>query len=148
MTEAPSIYSQHKIVVPYISSMLQTSLQTEEAYMVKEYEHTHIRTHKYTHTNTHTYTHTHTHTHTQVANLELSNCKEISKDLTVNVTMQNEESQINYKNANNIKRRLKAAKISSYETKLDSLRFSVKQKKRTIDVMKYQTKLDHQIGLV
>ena len=107
--------------------MLQTSLQTEEAYMVKEYEHTHIRTHKYTHTNTHT--HTHTHTHTQVANLELSNCKEISKDLTVNVTMQNEESQINYKNANNIKRRLKAAKISSYETKLDSLRFSVKQKK-------------------
>ena len=43
--------------------------------------------------------------------------------------MQNEESQINYKNANNIKRRLKAAKISSYETKLDSLRFSVKQKK-------------------
>ena len=88
-----------------------------------------MNTHTYAHTNTHTqtHTHTHTHTHTQVANLELSNCKEISKDLTVNVTMQNEESQINYKNANNIKRRLKAAKISSYETKLDSLRFSVKQ---------------------
>ena len=34
-------HSQHKIVDSYPSSMSQTSLQTEEAFAVKEYKHTH-----------------------------------------------------------------------------------------------------------
>ena len=37
-------------------------LQTEEAFTVEEYKHTHTHTHARTHARTHTHTHTHTHT--------------------------------------------------------------------------------------
>ena len=57
----------------------------------------------------------------QVANLELSNSKEITKNLTENVIMQNKEFQNNNENVNNISKILKIPKILSYKTKLDSL---------------------------
>ena len=42
--EAPSII-QHKIVDLYPSGMSKTSMWTEEAFMVKDYQHTHTHTH-------------------------------------------------------------------------------------------------------
>ena len=53
-------YLQHKIVDQYSSNMPQTSLQTEEAFTVKEYKYKH----------THTHTHTHKHTHIDKLNLD------------------------------------------------------------------------------
>ena len=67
MAEAPGMYSEHKIIDPYISSMSQTSSQTEEAIKVKEYKHTH--------THSHTHTHTHTHTHSSEKNTSLYICQ-------------------------------------------------------------------------
>ena len=61
----------------------------------------------------------------QVANLELSNVKEIRKDLTENVIMQYKEFQNENENIDNIKKKLKAAKILSYKTEMDSLRISL-----------------------
>ena len=61
----------------------------------------------------------------QVANLELSNFKEIRKDLTENVIMQYKEFQNENENIDNIKKKLKAAKILSYKTEMDSLQISL-----------------------
>ena len=61
----------------------------------------------------------------QVANLELSNFKEIRKDLTENVIMQYKEFQNENENIDNIKKKLKAAKILSYKTEIDSLQISL-----------------------
>ena len=60
-----------------------------------------------------------------VANLELSNFKEIRKDLTENVIMQYKEFQNENENIDNIKKKLKAAKILSYKTEMDSLQISL-----------------------
>ena len=62
MAEVPSIIliTQDRWSVP--SSMSQTSLQTEEAFTVKEYKHTN--------------THTHTHTHTQSVSFNLNFSRE------------------------------------------------------------------------
>ena len=61
----------------------------------------------------------------QVANLELSNFKEIRKDLTENVIMQYKEFQNENENIDNIKKKRKAAKILSYKTEMDSLQISL-----------------------
>lgn len=61
----------------------------------------------------------------QVANLELSNFKEIRKDLTENVIMQYKEFQNENENIDNIKKKLQAAKILSYKTEMDSLQISL-----------------------
>ena len=61
----------------------------------------------------------------QVENLELSISQEINKDLTENVIIQNKDFQNNNEDVNKTKKKLKAAKILSYKTKLDSLRISM-----------------------
>ena len=66
----------------------------------------------------------------QVANLELSNSKEIRKDLAENVIMQDKDFQNDNGNIGNIKEKLKAAKILSYKTKFDSLRILVDERNK------------------
>ena len=60
----------------------------------------------------------------QIANLELCH----SKDLTENVIIRNREFQNNNEYTNDIKKKLKAGKISPYRTKLDSLRIPIDEK--------------------
>ena len=64
----------------------------------------------------------------QIANLELCHSKEITKDLTENAIIRNKEFQNNNKYTNDIKKKLKAGKISPYRPKLDSLRIPIDEK--------------------
>ena len=66
----------------------------------------------------------------QGANLELSNSREIRKDLAENVIMQDKDFQNDNENIGNIKEKLKAAKILSYKTKFGSLQISVDERNK------------------
>ena len=76
----------------------------------------------------------------QIPYLELSHSKEIKKNLTEIAIFQNKEFQNNNENVNNIKKKLKAAKVLSHKTNLIVYKFQCARE--TIHVIKYQPRLE------
>ena len=71
----------------------------------------------------------------EVANTELINSKEITRELYENVITQNKDFQIDSEKTKTIKNELKRRKISNYKIKLEELRNSMNEKmKRCNDI--------------
>ena len=71
----------------------------------------------------------------EVANTELLNSKEITRELYENFITQNKDFQIDIQKTKTIKNELKRRKISNYKIKLEELRNSMNEKmKRCNDI--------------
>ena len=71
----------------------------------------------------------------EVANTELLNSKEITRELYENFITQNKDFQIDIQKTKTIKNELKRRKISNYKIKLEELRNSINKKmKRCNDI--------------
>ena len=71
----------------------------------------------------------------EVANCELLNSKEITRELYKNFLTQNKDFQIDIQKTKTIKNELKRRKISNYKIKLEELRNSINKKmKRCNDI--------------
>ena len=71
----------------------------------------------------------------EVANTELLNSKEITRELYENVIKQNKDFQIDSEKTKTIKNELKRRKMSNYKNKLEELRNSMNEKmKRCNDI--------------
>ena len=70
----------------------------------------------------------------EVANTELLNSKEITKELYDNVIKENKDFQIDTEKTKTIKNELKRRKISNYKNKLEELRNSMNEKMKRNDI--------------
>ena len=78
---------------------------------------------------------TYQHERESIINVEFCNSKEFMKDLTKNEKIHNKDFQNGNESVINIKKKLQAAKISSYQTKLDCLRISIDEKNKRCNVI-------------